>query len=171
MYYEGYGVPKDYAEAAKWTRKAADFGLFEAQFNLGLMYFNGRGVPEDYVEAAKWMRKAAEQGSASAQYLLGLDYATGDGVPKDTVTAYMWTNLAAVSKEEAKPIRSDLEKSMTTEQVAEGQRLTREWLRTHLHNAPDKIDHAPDIQDKEVAASPGLTQAPVQPNSRVPGPA
>src|SRR6202035_3525112 len=114
-----------------------------------LMYFNGRGVPQDHAEAAKWMHKAAEQGLASAQYFLGLDYASGDGVPKDTVTAYMWTNLAAVSKEEAKPIRSDLERSMTPEQIAEGQRLTREWSTAHLHNASVNIDHAPDNQFKE----------------------
>jgi len=30
MYYNGQGVPKDYAEAAKWYRKAAEQGLAEA---------------------------------------------------------------------------------------------------------------------------------------------
>src|ERR1035438_10366809 len=74
----------------------------------------------------------------------------------------MWTNLAAVSKEEAKPIRIDLEKSMTPEQIAEGQRLTREWITSHPHNAPDNPDHAPDNQAEERTPSRGLAPAPVQ---------
>ncbi len=38
MYYDGWGVPQDYAEAVKWWRKAAEQGYGEAQFNLGYMY-------------------------------------------------------------------------------------------------------------------------------------
>ena len=57
----GMGCPKDYAEAVKWYRKAAEQGDAEAQFNLGLMYADGEGVPKDYAEAVKWYRKAAEQ--------------------------------------------------------------------------------------------------------------
>jgi uncharacterized protein len=66
-YDTGKGVPQDYAEAAKWYRKAAEQGYAEAQFNLGSMYDEGRGVPQDYAEAAKWYRKAKDQGVASAQ--------------------------------------------------------------------------------------------------------
>jgi TPR repeat protein len=66
-YGTGKGVPQDYAEAAKWYRKAAEQGHAEAQFNLGIMYDEGRGVHQDYAEAAKWYRKAKEQGVASAQ--------------------------------------------------------------------------------------------------------
>jgi TPR repeat protein len=66
-YENGKGVPQDYAEAAKWYRKAAEQGYAEAQFNLGAMYDEGRGVHQDYAEAAKWYRKAKDQGVASAQ--------------------------------------------------------------------------------------------------------
>jgi uncharacterized protein len=66
-YDTGKGVPQDYAEAAKWYRKAAEQGYAEAQFNLGTMYDEGRGVHQDYAEAAKWYRKAKDQGVASAQ--------------------------------------------------------------------------------------------------------
>ena len=34
MYIRGDGVKKDYAEAAKWYKKAAEQGYAEAQFNL-----------------------------------------------------------------------------------------------------------------------------------------
>jgi len=66
-YDTGKGVPQDYAEAAKWYRKAAEQGYAEAQFNLGTMYDEGRGVRQDYAEAAKWYRKAKDQGVAGAK--------------------------------------------------------------------------------------------------------
>ena len=66
-YESGEGVPLDFAEAAKWRRKAAEQGHAEAQFSLGMMYDIGLGVPKDYAEAAKWVRKAAEQGNADAK--------------------------------------------------------------------------------------------------------
>jgi TPR repeat protein len=37
MYANGDGVPQDFAEAAKWFRKAADQGDTEAQSNLKLL--------------------------------------------------------------------------------------------------------------------------------------
>ena len=45
MYYQGQGVPQDYAEAVSWYRLAAEQGNATAQSNLGAMYDNGRGVP------------------------------------------------------------------------------------------------------------------------------
>jgi TPR repeat protein len=54
MYGKGWGVPQDYAEAAKWYRRAAEQGYAKAQYNLGVMYYNGEGVPQDYAEAVKW---------------------------------------------------------------------------------------------------------------------
>ena len=66
-YESGEGVRLDFAEAAKWRRKAAEQGHAEAQFSLGMMYDIGLGVPKDYAEAAKWVRKAAEQGNADAK--------------------------------------------------------------------------------------------------------
>ena len=43
-------------------------------------------------------------------------------------TAYMWMNLEAVSKSKPKQFRDDMEQEMTKEQIAEGQKLSREWL-------------------------------------------
>ena len=86
MYEKGEGVPKDYVEAVKWYRKAAEQGdaygqkqlvkwyrkaaeqgVAIAQVNLGWMYDNGEGVPKDSSEATKWYRKAAKQGNADAK--------------------------------------------------------------------------------------------------------
>ena len=62
---DGEGVPKNYAEAMKSFRLAADQGLALAQFNLGLMYVNGLG-PLDYVRAYMWLSLSAAQGTQDA---------------------------------------------------------------------------------------------------------
>src|SRR6516225_762874 len=95
MFIAGQGVPQDYAEAAKWFRKAADQGSAIAQFGVAAMYIAGRGVPQDHAEAVRWLRKAADQGDTIAQCLLGHAYATGQGVPQDDVDAMKWPQKAA----------------------------------------------------------------------------
>ena len=67
MYYNGRGVPQDYAQAMKWFRLAADQGYAMAQYNLGTMYAKGQGVPQDDAQAVKWYRLAADQGDAETQ--------------------------------------------------------------------------------------------------------
>jgi uncharacterized protein len=89
-------------------------------------------VPEDDAEAVKWYRKAAEQGYANAQFNLGLMYLNGEGVPEDNVFAYMWFNLAAAQgDEDAKKGKGMISENMTKEQIAEAQKLSREWLAKH----------------------------------------
>jgi hypothetical protein len=132
MYDNGEGVPEDDAEAVRWYRLAAEQGDAFAQDNLGSMYENGAGVPEDDAEAVRWYRLAAEQGDAFAQNNLGFMYDNGEGVPEDDVLAYMWWNLAAAQgDEDAQENKDILESRMTREQIAEAQRLSREWLEAH----------------------------------------
>ena len=95
---------------------------------MGILYGHGEGVPQDYAEAVKWYRKAAEQGDATAQFNLGTDYAKGQGVPQDYVLAHMWLNLAAAQGTEGAVKNRDIvAKKMTTDQLAEAQRLARDW--------------------------------------------
>ncbi len=127
-YAEGAGVAKDQAEAVKWFRKAAEQGDASAQCSLGLHFIKGEGVAKDAAEAVKWHHKAAEQGNARAQFALGVCYANGEGVAKDYVAAYKWINLALAQGDElAKQHLPTLEDRMTAEQIAEAQRLTREF--------------------------------------------
>ena len=79
----------------KWYRKAAEQGLANAQYKLGVAYVTGNGVEKDAAEAVKWYRKAAEQGYAKAQCFLGLCYAEGYGVTKDEAEAAKWYHKAA----------------------------------------------------------------------------
>ncbi|MCX6883110.1 MAG: hypothetical protein NTV12_11495 [Verrucomicrobia bacterium] len=76
----------------------------------------------------KWYRKAAEQNDAGAQVNLGVRYANGEGVTKDYVEGYMWFLLAgAQGGEDAKKNIEIMERKMTREQIAEGQKLAREF--------------------------------------------
>ena len=132
MYNFGKGVPQDYAEARRWYLKAAEQGNSDAQFNLGVMYDNGRGVRQDYAEARKWYLKAAEKGAAHAQFSLGFMYDTGQGVPQDYVKAHLWFNLAASRakvdyRKQIADARDKTAAKMTPAQLAEAQRLAREW--------------------------------------------
>ena len=133
MYLFGRGVPQNHAEAAKWFRKAAEQGFAGAQCTLGLMYDKGQGIPQDYAEALKWYRKAAEQGETMAQFSLGTMCAVGQSVPKDYVQAHMWIDLAASrfapgsKRDLAIELREALAALLTPAQIAEAQRLAREW--------------------------------------------
>jgi len=97
------------------------------------MYDKGQGVPQDSGEALKWYHLAAAQGDAVAQYNLGLMYAYGDSVPKDYVQAHKWFNLAAATdtekedRDKAVKERDDVAARMTPAQIAEAQKLAREW--------------------------------------------
>src|SRR5438132_944176 len=125
----------DYATALRLFRPLADQGNTVAQFNLGVMYKDGTGVPQDYLEAVKWERLAADQGYADAQSNLGNMYYQGQGVPQDYVQAHKWYNLAASrfpaseTEDRAKVVKNrDLVAAkMTPAQIAEAQKLAREW--------------------------------------------
>lgn len=95
MYEQGLGVRQDYAEAARWYRRAGERGDVRAQYNLGIMFQNGWGVPQNDARAVQWYRKAALQGMAPAQYNLGHMYHNGLGVPQDYSEAARWYRRAA----------------------------------------------------------------------------
>lgn len=67
MYESGPGVLRNYKEAVKWYRKAADQGYALAQNILGVMYALGKGVPQDYVQTHMWMNLAAANGLEKAK--------------------------------------------------------------------------------------------------------
>ncbi len=127
----------DYGTALREWKPLAEEGDINAQLMLGFMYDEGAGVPRDAAEAVKWYRKAAEQGYADAQYILGFMYTMGWSGAQDYVQAHMWLTLAAAQRDEAaRKFRDRVAKRMTPEQIAEAQRLAREWR----PKAPPKPD-------------------------------
>ena len=128
LYRKGRGVPQDDVQARQWYEKAAAQGQAKAQYNLGTLYLNGGGVPKDYQQALRWFRLAADQGEALAQTKIAIMYDEGQGVPQDFVQAHKWYNLAAVNGDKpAAELRDALAKQMTPAQIAEAQKLAREW--------------------------------------------
>ncbi len=84
-----------------------------------------RSLPELYPGAI-------EEAAAQKQYRLGLDYSSGhEGVPVDYVMAHMWLNVAAMNgNPAARRLRGEISEQMSREEVAEAQRLAREWVQT-----------------------------------------
>ncbi len=118
----------DYATALKEWRPLAEQGNAGVQFGLGAMYEMGLGVLQDYKEALRWYRLAAEQGNPMHQTMLGFSYLEGKIVPEDYILAHMWLSLAAAQGyEPAQKRRDSLARQMTHAQIAEAQRLAREW--------------------------------------------
>ena len=122
----------DDATAVQLLRPLAEGGNAFAQFRLGYIYDTSKGIAQDDAEAAKWYRRAADQGVAGAQYNLGAMYAAGHGVPLDYVEAYKWLSIAASrfpagNRDDAVKMRDLLAAKMTLAQIAEAQKLTREW--------------------------------------------
>ena len=135
-------MKRDYAEAVKWFRKAAEQGDPNGQDDLASMYESGDGVRQNNAEAAaRWYRKAAEQGVPGAQSSLGLLYFSGEGVPQDYAQAYKWLYLAAERMPASSVVdmqwrdmivetRGRVAAKMTRAQIAEAQKLAREWKPT-----------------------------------------
>jgi hypothetical protein len=95
-YRSGYGgVAKDYAEAVRLYRLAAEQGYANGQASLGDMFEYGLGVAKDAAEAARLYRLVAEKGDAAAQNNLGLMFETGKGVEQDFAEAVRLYRLAA----------------------------------------------------------------------------
>jgi hypothetical protein len=154
MYSMGEEVDEDNEEAAYWWTQAAQQGHVASQYNLANVYYRGEGVDQDYAQAARWYRKAAEHAhsgilidfsdfysasevrkgimiSIQAAFInLGRCYGNGHGVAKDDVEAYAFYNLGCSMggnfSDVARKNIATLERKMGREEVAEGQRRTRE---------------------------------------------
>ena len=60
--------------------------------------------------------------------MLGIMYRERTGIPQDYVQAYKWLNLSTAQVDkEAGTLREWLAEKMTPDQIAEAQKLAREW--------------------------------------------
>jgi len=125
-FYNISGLDFEYIYPSKkiihWAQIAADRGDPDSQAFIGIQYQNGKVLLQDYVKALHWFHRAAEQGHERAMFHLGELYSEIKGVEEDLVQAHKWFNLAHASSK-----RDALAKKMTNEQIAEAQRLAREW--------------------------------------------
>ena len=74
--------------AIHWMTKAANQGLVDASFLLGISYQLMQG--EDRKQAVYWTKKAFEQGNDDAAHILGIMYEEGSVVDRDYKKAVYW---------------------------------------------------------------------------------
>ena len=78
------------------------------------------------------IEQTAIGGGVDPLFELGLKYCTGRDVSLDLVQAHKWFNIAALrGNEAAKRYRLELGREMSKLQVAQAQKLAREWLSRH----------------------------------------
>ncbi|MCX6918978.1 MAG: DUF805 domain-containing protein [Verrucomicrobia bacterium] len=87
---------------------------------------NPHGVTKNIAEKVKLFREAADQGDAEAQAKLGYAYYHGSGVVKDEIEAYAYLNLVRMTDENVSRNLAILEKDMSPDQIAAGQKRTKE---------------------------------------------
>lgn len=66
FYAQGLGVERDLDRALLWTRRAAEHGDRDGQFNLGCFYEEGTALARSMEQAALWYQRAARQGHTEA---------------------------------------------------------------------------------------------------------
>ena len=92
---EQFGTQRDYEDAFKWAKKAADQGDLDGMYCLALCYEHGRGTAVAKTKAATTYEKAAKLGHAPSQWNLAVCYLNGSGYERNEVKGYMWAYQAA----------------------------------------------------------------------------
>ena len=125
----------------KWARIAAELGSAEAQAHIGIQLIGDvsllpKGVTRDANEGLKWLNISAQHGCVNALYYLSIAYMS----MQNRVEGLKWGMLAKTRKN-LKACNMFVDKSsfdfakfvdllsggMTTAQIAEAQKLAREW--------------------------------------------
>jgi TPR repeat protein len=150
----GKGVAMDSAAASGWYRKAANQGHAPAMNNLAALHVAGNGVVKDETEAAILFTEAAIRGFTISQYMLGISYRVGRGVPVDDVEAYKWFLIAGGNGfQDAKNEIANVEKFLTPDQRAEGQRLARDF-QPKQSGSIQPWDQDPKVSDAPSSSQP-----------------
>ena len=66
------GVDVNMPTAAKWFEKAAQRGVVDSQFNLGVLFESGQGLPQDMESALVWYSIGGAQGDQMAAGRVGV---------------------------------------------------------------------------------------------------
>lgn len=90
----GFGVERNFKNAAQLFLQAAQQGHAGAQYELGILFNVGEGMPEDENQALHWFRSAAEQEHAPAMAVVGSFYENGSAVAQSLDSAEQWYRRA-----------------------------------------------------------------------------
>jgi TPR repeat protein len=137
LYYDN----KQYEDAREWYEIAAEGGVADAEFGIGLMYDLGQGLPVDYDRALKYYQQAAEQGSASALVNMAVLYYNGQGVPVDREIAHRYFLIASrMGEERAKNLIKLTTEKLKPEDIEKAEQESEVWIAAH----PAKYEPAPE---------------------------
>jgi TPR repeat protein len=134
-YENGKGVVQDYVEAVRLYKLSAAQGYSIGQYFLGNAYAKGIGILQNDSEAVILFKLAAAQNNVFAQLRLADSYLHGIGVQQDHIRAHMWYNLiAARGDPDMVNKRNLIAAKMTSQQIAEAQKLARECQTRNFKN-------------------------------------
>lgn len=136
MYYEGNGVSKDLAKAAKWANLGAESSFTDIHYVLGMLTLKGEeGFNTNPKKAAEFLKFSSMWGHPKAQAALAKLYLDGTGVLQDYVIAHMWSNLASAENVNgALDIRNKAERLLTPELLLIAQSKARECYESNFKN-------------------------------------
>ncbi len=96
IYVAGHGkIPKNLDKAILWFEEAANNGIANAKYNLGVLHHQGLGVTQSISRAMALYEDAAELGHPEAQYNLGIAHIEGVGVSYNPKRAAYFFQMAA----------------------------------------------------------------------------
>ena len=120
-------APNDWYDILRVGEYGVDFDKTEREiFNYSFDLYS----KESFNEAYEGFQNLAQKGSAVCQYFLGVMYLRGYGALQDFIMSHFWFNLAASKGyKKARFHLAKLTNSMSADQVAEAQRMARDWVR------------------------------------------
>ncbi len=150
-YAYGIGVPADASIATSWYLKAAGLGEASSQNNLGWRYYEGEGAPESLPDAIYWITRSAEQGEPFAYGSLCEIQDETAFLEGNHAEAFKWCQLAldymqtGDAREAAEAAMARLEKALTDDERAAGERLVEMWqplrqTRSTMRNVGDDLN-------------------------------
>jgi TPR repeat protein len=81
------------------------------------------------LSALELAAKKSGDDTAEICFRLGMFYSVGGAVPADKVAAHKWFNLAAArGSREAANYRREVAAEMSDREIADAQRMAREWI-------------------------------------------
>lgn len=86
---------KDKSKAFTMMKNAADHGIREAIYQLGVYCRNGIGCEVSIEDGTSYILNAAQMGDGDAQVCIAYCYEEGDGVRRDISEAFKWFKKAA----------------------------------------------------------------------------
>lgn len=128
-----YHEEKNYKEAIKWTKRAAEEGMREAEFALGSYFDQGIGVEQNSKKALSYYELAASKKYGPAMINLAFMYSEGKGVERDLRHVYKWSLLASEQgMTRADSELEELERRLDDKSLGEASAMADEWRQTHL---------------------------------------